>query len=158
MGGVQESQQGLILKIINMSNSKQKNENHISFIICDFECLPEEITKQVGIEPTNTWLKDELRAVGKGKVKIRENTWDLESELPLTDSVERHLLHLLDKLTPHKKIINELGKKYYVEFSCGLDFYEFNPGINLDNNIIKRIAELNAKLDLDMYCLGENSI
>ncbi len=156
MGAVRASQRALISKIISMSNSEQKKENHVSFVICDFECLPEEITKQIGIEPTNTWLKDEVRVVGKGKVRIRQNTWNLKSELPLTDSVEKHLLHLLDKLAPHKKIINELGKKYYVEFSCGLYFYEVNPGIHLDNKVIKRIAELNVKLDLDMYCLGEN--
>lgn len=140
---------------------KEKTSNHVSFVIYDFECLPDEITKKLGIEPTETRIKGEIRIIGKKKIKIKrvnkENSWHLKSDLPLTAPVENHLVNLLKKLKPRKQKITEINQKYYAEFSCALYFREANPGIHIDEKLLKEIGKLNAKLDLDMYCLGDDN-
>lgn len=142
-----------------MSNPKQKTENQVKYAIYDFECSSEELTKQLGLEPTESHIKGEARLVGKIKHKVisKENTWILKSSLSVNSSVEEHILHLLKIIEPFEESFTKIAEKYYTEFSCGIHFYEVNPGIHIDNAIVRRIARLNARIDLDMYCMGNSS-
>lgn len=136
------------------------NEYHVWFGIHDFECSPDELTKQLGIKPTRTKIKGEYRTVGKKKPRKmlnKENQWFLDSVLPRDVTIEEQLKHLVGKIKPHKQKLIEITKKYYTEFGCAIYHYEVNPGIHLDNNLLKEIAELNARIDLDIYCLTEGA-
>lgn len=139
-----------------MSNSQQETENQVKYAIYDFECSPDELTMQLGLEPTETYIKGETRLVGKIKHKVinKENAWVLKSTLSVNSSVEEHILHLLKIIEPYEERFLKIANKYYTEFSCGIHFYEVNPGIQFDEKIIKKIARLNARIDLDMYCMS----
>lgn len=139
---------------------KNISHNHVSFNIYDFDCSHQELTSQIGIEPTEVRIKGETRLVGKNKLKIvnKENVWILKSDLPLTMRVEEHIYNLLKKMKPHEKELIKITQKFYTEFSCGLYFYETNPGIHLDNDLIKELSDLNTRIDLDMYCIGAEKI
>ena len=43
------------------------DEYHVLFGIHGFECLPDELTEQLEINPTETRVKGEYRTFGKGK-------------------------------------------------------------------------------------------
>lgn len=137
------------------------NKCHVSFCIYDFESSPEEITKQLGLYPSETILKGELQRIGKDKHSIgrknKQNGWILSSELPLNSSVEDHLENLINKLKPYKEKIKEITSQYYSEFSCAPYYHETNPGFQLSNSILKEISDLGSVLDFDVYCLAGTS-
>lgn len=138
------------------NDPRLKNEYHVWFGIYDFDCSPDELTSELGIKPTETRIKGEIRLIGKVKHKRinKENAWILKSELPQNTPIEKHIEHLLSKITPHKEKFIKVTNKYYTEFGCAPYYYESNPGIHLDNNLLKEIADLNAKIDIDIYCLS----
>lgn len=139
------------------TDPRLKNKHYAWLLISDFDLNPDEITSQLGIEPTKTRVKGEYRLAGKKKPNQMINTsnqWILDSELPNNISIEKQIHFLLEKIRPHKQKFQEITKKYYTEFSCALYFYDANPGIHVDSSLLKELAELNVKLDLDIYCLA----
>lgn len=136
---------------------REKNEYHAWFLVRDFESHPKEITDQLGIEPTDIKVKGEYKLIGKKnpqKIINRENLWILDSELSKKSSLEDHLKQLLNKVKPYRQNFIELAQKYKLELNCAVYYYEANPGIFLESDIIKEVSELNASLNLDIYCLG----
>ncbi len=137
-----------------------KNDTKVSFEIYGFNFSPQEISNKIGIEPTETWIKGDLKRSGpKGKtqaeIKIKENVWILSSELDANEPIENHLEHLLIKLLSHKNSLQELTQKYNTQFRSTLLYTDFDPYINLDKKILKDITSLNASLKLDFYFLSE---
>ncbi len=134
-----------------------ENKYHAWILIRGFDVHPKEITRQIGLEPTDIEIKGEYRFVGKKKphkMLNKENHWVLDSGLSREVSIEKQLEHLLNKIKPYKKNFTEISKKYELQLNCAIYYYEANPGINLDNNILKEITELNVGLGLDIYCLA----
>ncbi|MEK7517935.1 MAG: DUF4279 domain-containing protein [Patescibacteria group bacterium] len=134
-----------------------KNRYFAWFLVSGFECHPEEITKQIGVSPTEVHIKGEYRIIGKKK-KIKrmnkKNSWVLDSPLPKNAPIEKHLKHLLDIIKPYKQNFIDVAKKYELQFNCAVYYYEANPGICLESNIMKEISELNIPLYFDIYCMA----
>lgn len=129
----------------------EENKTIVWFAIYDFDCSPTELTGRLGLQPSEMWLKGDLKPFGKSGVKVKQNTWKLKSSLSSQEPVEKHLAFLINQLKPIKSELNKITSKYYAEFGCAIYFMENNPGIHIDKNIIKEIAKLDAELDLDMY-------
>jgi hypothetical protein len=132
-----------------------KNRYYVWFAIYDFDCHPDEITKEIGITPSEIRIKGEIRTSGKKKYKLinKQNSWRIESDLPRNIPIEKHLENVLTKLRPHTQNIIKVTEKYYAEFGCASYYYEANPGIHIDHKLLKEITDLHAEIDLDMYCL-----
>lgn len=76
------------------------------FIVRGFDCRPEEITKQMGISPTEVRIKGEYRIISKKRDLKRinkENSWVLDSPLAKTAPIEEHLRKLLNTIKPYKQ-------------------------------------------------------
>lgn len=134
-----------------------QNEYKAWFLIRGFEFHPRELTKQIGIEPTDIKVKGEYRIVNpktSHKMLNKENLWILYSSLPHNVPIEQHIEHLLNKIRPSKQNFIRIAKQYSLEFTCAIYYYEANPGINLTNKILREIAELGIELGLDIYCLA----
>jgi hypothetical protein len=135
-----------------------ENKYFAWFILFGFEGSPDEITKQLGVEPTETRIKGEHRTIGKGKHAQerlnKENAWLLKSELSRDVPIEKHLEHLMNKIKPHKQNFIDVAKKYELQFNCAVYYYEANPGISLESNIMKEISELDIPLYFDIYCMA----
>lgn len=136
------------------------NDTKVSFEIYGFDFSPQEISNQIGIEPTESWVKGDLKRSGpigktQATIKIKENVWSLTSELGANESLENHLKHLLIKLLPHKNSLQELTQKYNTQFRSTLLYKDFDPYINLDKKILRDITDLNASLKLDFYFLSK---
>lgn len=135
-----------------------KNEYKAWFILFGFEESPDEITKQLGVTPTETRIKGEYRNISKGKHEIKrlnkENAWLLKSELSNSVPIEKHLEHLINNIKPYKQNFIDVAKRYKLQFNCAMYYYEANPGISLESNIMKEISELNIPLYFDIYCMA----
>lgn len=130
-------------------------EISIKFIIWDFECPADEITSYTGVKPTEVWIKGETRLIGRIKHERinKHNAWILKSELPQSSDPDKHLENILKKIRSNKEKFINLTNKYDAELSFGIYFKHCNPGITLDKDILKELAELNIEAGFDMYFL-----
>lgn len=130
-------------------------EYHVSIIILDedFLALPEEIIKQTGIQPSTTWHKGEVKH--NTSMFYKDNGWELKSILPLSSPLADHVNSLLNTVNfAHQKFIS-FTSKYFSILSCAIYFDEQSPQIYFENELLKHLADLNLRLDIDIYCLSE---
>jgi hypothetical protein len=126
---------------------------HVSLRIIDDEHtdLPEEIKKQTGISPSETWGKGEVKP--GTTIQYKDNGWELKSGLPLEASLVDHVNFLLSAVAPARTQLMSLTKKYYSVLACAVYFGEECPEIHFDNDLLRQIADMNLRLDLDLYCI-----
>ncbi|HLO89414.1 MAG TPA: DUF4279 domain-containing protein, partial [Nostocaceae cyanobacterium] len=132
-----------------------ESEIYAYFLLCYFECDPEEITKIVGVSPTDVWrIGDKI--TNRSTLKRKKNGWRLKSNLEQTADLDAHIRNVLERLKPGWEKLRELGLQYYAEISCVIYNYEAQvPVMHFDKEIIKAAAELNAEIDIDYYSLYE---
>ena len=129
------------------------NEISVRFVISDFECDPEDISKLLSITPTVTWRVGESIA---GTIRRhKENGWRLDSPMNRSQEIDEQIKGLLSQLEPKAELLRHLAEDFYSEFSCIIYAYDYVPSINLSNETLSRMADLGAAIDIDLYCLIE---
>ncbi|EIJ41059.1 hypothetical protein BegalDRAFT_0135 [Beggiatoa alba B18LD] len=132
-----------------------KNEIVIGLTITDFNELPSEITKILGVQPSKTWCKGDLISKS-GIIRHKQNGWKLCSSLSKSQSFKEHEKDLLDKILLFKDKFKNLPSECNVEFSCYVDIYnEDIPELSLEKDTVKVLSEINASVDIDIYFLYE---
>jgi len=129
-------------------------EIEVEFRLIGTEILPDEITQQLGMNPTSTWLEGDY--VPKTKLRLKENGWALASIGPeQTYELSDYIVPLIDTLLPKSTLIVELCEKYhlYSELSVGVYIRDETPSINLDQTIISGLEELKTTIDIDLILL-----
>lgn len=92
-------------------------------------------------------------------MKVEEHRWYLEPQKDLPRSFEDKLTSLLDCLEPAKSGIAQLqGDCEACICICYEGYRDWMGGWHLDLESIRRIAALNAEVDLDLYAYGENGL
>jgi hypothetical protein len=137
------------------SNKIIHNETIVSLSITEFECSPSEITKILNITPSKTWQKNEPideRIVARHK----ENGWRISSSLSKESNLEEHIKNLSQVIIPHKAKFKNLPSSSYVELSCCIYVHHEVPEISFSANTIQLLSELQAEIDIDLYCLMNN--
>ena len=126
----------------------EKNEQYAYFtVVNSFD--PDEITRRVGISPTESWRKGDLHPkTGRARNFSR---WILRSRLQTTASLETHVRDVLDQLdanpTAFKRLsIEENGTMQLVAF-----FRNDYPGVSFERELIERIAGYSLSMDCDFY-------
>jgi Domain of unknown function (DUF4279) len=133
------------------------NEISVSFTLTGLDLDPEQITKLLKISPTNTWRLGDL--IGKSILRCKHNGWRLNSELENSADLENHIEYLLKTLQQSWQTLVEICSQYDAEISCVIYSYEAQgPAIHFDKEIIQCVAELNAEIDVDYYCLHSSKV
>jgi hypothetical protein len=140
---------------------KTRNRNHIIFGFYDFDVHPNEITYTLDVKPTKTGLKGEEYEVGNQNriKKTRDcNIWEIEVKTLTNDFIG----DLVDKFVNDiiKSRIKEI-KTYSATGQCKLTIVQYyydgwNPGYFFSSELVKLLADINAKIDIDTYCLSED--
>jgi hypothetical protein len=132
-------------------------EISVYFLLTGFEITPDEITSILGIEPSKSWSVGDT--IEKTKLKRKENGWTLSSGLDKSSELEEHLTSLFQQIQSKWSIFLNLCSKYEAEISCTIYSYEAQgSAMHFDKAIIKYVAELNAEIDIDYYCLDNPEI
>jgi hypothetical protein len=115
---------------------------------------PIGLSDKLGIQPSRKQVSGELR---NGKVKRWPTAWFLESsEKVRSKDVRRHIDWLLQQINTKSDVIKELqdiGSEVHI--SCFWVSAVGHGGPTLDQNILKRIADLNIGIDFDIYFAGD---
>jgi hypothetical protein len=146
----------------NLQDSEAEiNQNHVILRFIDFDFSPDEITDKLGLIPLSIARKGEDYYVGKRKEKKtwEFNHWDYEIMTKTSnfigDSINDFFktvieprLHLIKEISDKCKITRLIVVQYYYT-SC-------NPGYSFEKEQIKMLADINAEIDMDVYCLSED--
>lgn len=144
------------------STDSEINRNHLIIRFLDFDFDPDLITKKLELEPLSTGQKGDEYFVGSQKQisKFREcSHWDYEWEIKSNDFIG----DLIDKffkgiIIPRLGSIKEIGLNCKtIRFIIVQYYYTgHNPGYGFEKEQIKILADINAEIDMDIYCLCED--
>lgn len=128
------------------------DETKARFRIWDFECSPDEITKKIGLKPSQTRVKGEPVRPG-ARVVHKTNLWVFEDDLDALKFPEEHLKRLLELLKPNWDIFKSLASKYNAQVCLEGFHEEFHVDFRITPELLAQIADLNATLWVDLYVL-----
>ncbi|MBE9012942.1 DUF4279 domain-containing protein [Pseudanabaenaceae cyanobacterium LEGE 13415] len=127
-------------------------EMYAEFSLTGIDLNPEDVTSKVGIQPTKTWLKDELIS-SKAQIRYQQSGWKLRSYSTTSDDLSEHFHIVLEQLKQGWQPLVELCSIYDAEF-CGVIYTSGDrPAIHFDKEILKAVLQLNAEIDVDLYVL-----
>jgi hypothetical protein len=130
-------------------------EISVLFELRGSELEPEKITALLGIIPTKTWRVNDL-VHPKAGVRRKSNGWSLKSQLDKSAELDEHIKWIFEELQPSWQSLVEICKQYDALISCAVYRYQQIPAIDLDKDIVKKAAELNAGIDVDVYYLPKD--
>ncbi len=119
------------------------------------DLVPSQITKELGITPTQT------RAVGehRGADKVWDKAlWELEvfpQDGSHWDSLETGLASLLKIVAHHKEVLHEYGHSHEVFIWCGHFSSSFDGGPVLSAEMLRALGDFGFPLWLDTYFSDE---
>jgi hypothetical protein len=138
------------------------NQNHLILRFLDFDFDPDLITKKLELEPLSTGLKGDEYFNGPQKdiPRIRDcSHWDYEWKLETNEFI----CDLIDKffneiIIPRIDSIKEIGLNCKtIRFTIVQYYYTGNNlGYGFEKEQIKILADINAEIDMDIYCLCED--
>jgi hypothetical protein len=115
-----------------------------------------EITQRLGLTPTSSGRKGEIRnsARVKNPRPRRNSFWLLKSPLPDLQPLQEHLQWLVDKLEPKREVLEELARRFQIKFICGFSSGNGQGGCTLDPGLLARLSSFEIPLVLDLYPPG----
>jgi hypothetical protein len=125
------------------------NKIYAYFALGGFACEPSEITHTIGLTPTDTWKAGDL--IGRSIRRRETNGWRLRSRLDEPLWLGRHVQDVIAQLAPKWPEVLPLCLQYEAMMNCVCYIYDTPPVFHFDREIIKRVAELNAWIDVDYY-------
>lgn len=138
------------------------NGNHIILCFSDFDFDPDIISHRLGLEPLYKRFKGEQYFIGTKNVLSRIsdcNYWGYEWKSVSNDFIGDFIDEFFNKIIiPKLPLIQEISKKCgYICLNIVQYYYTgYNPGYAFNNKQIKLLAEINADIDIDVYCLCED--
>lgn len=139
-----------------------KTDQHkVALKISEFPYSVDNLTTMLGLQPSETAVKDQEYFIGPPHRKIPKrwpfNFWMYQ------ESVEKDQWYIGDQITnfiskiivPRISILNEI--KENCEFELGVSqclYTGCNPGFHLDKKELKILADIDCEIDIDFYVLS----
>lgn len=145
-----------------MKNHEEKHYDYfsVSFRIIGDNLNPSKITLLLGLEPDIAHKKGDPRTgeskSGKTIIYAPFNTglWSINSKWANKDNnLQDHIVNIFERIEPKKDVLVKLTDEgFKMDFYCGYFFStKDQTGISLNNEILKRIAELGIDLRINLY-------
>jgi Domain of unknown function (DUF4279) len=146
---------GLTLTI-SRNMEETRNKIYLALNIHGFTCAPGDITRDIGLQPTEAWEIGDL-VYPRVSLRHKKNGWSLASGLSKYASFEEHMNALLDKVEPVLPAFAKVARLYYTELACAIYVYHENgeskPAVHLDTRSVRIVEALGAEVDFDLYYL-----
>jgi hypothetical protein len=122
--------------------------------IFDFTVDPINISSVFEIEPTKMWRIGEF--IPKTTIKHKSNGWVYYTEYSEEKTISDHIESILGVFYPKLDDFKNLENKSKIQISIILYMYGGDrPIFHISSEITRKISELNAELDVDLFSLPE---
>lgn len=138
-------------------NSGEENGPKIraGFILVGHQVEPDRITQALGLQPSVTWREGEPR-LAQGPLMNDTDGWAIRTDYEESLNLPSHVDRILDVVHPLsgqiRKLCSEL--KLEAELECVVRIARSErqsvPIMNFESNVINRMADLGADLDIDI--------
>ena len=119
-----------------------------------FPVSPEQLSTELGLEPTEAWSKGDPCRWAKER---RSNGWKLSSGLEESADLEAHVNAVLHQIAPFKEKFRKVTAKYPPMLACVIYTYDGDrPAIVFERNVVMELADLNALIDIDLYIFDDD--
>jgi len=129
-------------------------ETYVTFRVFGKDLIPEEFSKYIELEPTNSRVKGDIIGKPERQIRSTKGIWMITTQnLVKTTVLEDHLFFLLEKLEPKLNKIRtwcEVRSLEY-DFHCYWHSATGTGGPLLSPQVLGRIASFGAVLDFDLY-------
>lgn len=126
------------------------DEAGVSLGIYGEDLDPDEITRLLGVSPTRSRRRGELR--GDGRTCWSDGAWLLHVEnRGGPEPADAVLDQLLGQLPTDPSIWASLAQRYRMRIFFYIGMSGFNKGFGLSADNIRRVAALGVRLDFDLY-------
>ena len=146
----------------NLNEILEVNQNHIVLLLYDLcGILPDEITNLLMLDPHSTGIKGESYKIGPPNKRIAkthhysfwEYEWKDKSNDSIGDLIEKFIKEII---IPKKDLLKRLISKCKIQLKIVQYYYDgCNPGYHFNEQVISILSELQASIDLDVYCLSD---
>jgi hypothetical protein len=129
-------------------------ETHASFRLGGDGLIAAEVNRRLGLTPDFVSERGDKDRSGRKTRTQRTGVWLISSQRELdTTSLEQHLLFLLGKIEPVSEALREVIEQQQLEadFFCYWASSAGHGGPVLTPEVLRRIADLGALLDIDFY-------
>lgn len=134
-----------------------KTITSLNLVIAEYATTHEELTKFLGIIPSNAVNTGDITFNLKQKVTIEPiNEWILSSGINSERSLEEHIFKIIDIIKPQKEKFLQISKQADIYLKAVIEYYgDYNPYIDFSADLFKEIAELNLELTTSLYFFSE---
>lgn len=149
-----------IKKLMGNDKTPDVNQNHIILGFFEFDFSPDNFTNDLGLQPLDKAVKGDKYFVGSKKdiEKVHEyNMWTHELKTNSNDFIGDLIAKFIDEIIkPRVDTIKRLTKNCNVQLQIVQYYFDgCNPGIYIKPDHNKILADINASIDIDLYCLAD---
>ena len=112
---------------------------------------PEDMSKALGLQPTRAWRKGDVNA--ETGLERNHTRWSLESRLQESEPLEFHVDDVLKQLKGAIGTVRELAAQYNGTLQLVAYLHTAYPGLCMDIEQVKSLADLGLGFDCDFYYL-----
>jgi hypothetical protein len=127
------------------------NKISVALLVAGLDFDPDEITKHIGLPPSETHRFGE--PIGRTKAVYKLNMWRLRSRLSNTTGIQEQIKDVLDQLSPVWSSARAVSQRYQTELECVVYVYDHMPELHFDAATVDLLAQLNCDIDLDIYVM-----
>ena len=128
------------------------DEIRVQLSLTGFAHDPRKLTEIIGLTPSKTWVAGE--PVERSKRTYESNGWRVTAPQRV-DEVEAGVDALFDHLAPRWENLRNVSRECRVELGVVVYAERQVPAIHFRDDQIRQLTELSAKIDVDVYCLGD---
>jgi hypothetical protein len=132
-----------------------KDNEQYAYLTVVGEFSPERITSQLGLTPSDSWMKGDLNE--KTHFERKFSRCSLHSRLERSASLENYVRDVLEQVLPKGEQIRRIGIECQVSVQLVGYFDRDFPGFCMDRDLISSLAHLDVGIDCDFYYLYSES-
>ena len=111
---------------------------------------PAEITRRIGIEPTESWRKGDIHP--KRRVERGSSRWSLFSRLARTAGLEDHIRDILAQLEHTPEAFQSVSREFGGHIQVAGFFNTEDVRFHFDNRMVEALARYSLSVGFDFYC------
>lgn len=121
------------------------------------DLVPDEITRLLGADPTNSYSQGDEHVGGKGRVFAprRTGAWIVGTEHQSPGDFDRLTADLLGRMTPDLSVWHGLSARFQLDLYCGLFLALTNEVSVLSAQTLKMLGDRGVELILEIYAPHE---
>jgi len=117
------------------------------------ELIPEEITRLLGVAPTEAHFKGE-KIVGRktGRVRIaKTGMWKFKAPDHEPEDLNGQIHEIFSRMSNDLTVWRNITEKYHVDLFCGLFLKGGNEGLEISPQCLEALGSRGIMMGLDIY-------